>query len=105
MKSVPVVALEPVRDDIQAAYDYFEERLAGGGDRFLAHYFAATDRIGLNPETFSIKFDDYRRALVPRSNIAIYYSVEPERVIIVAAIAARRNPGLIRQLVRGRRAR
>jgi plasmid stabilization system protein ParE len=103
MKSVPVVALEPVRDDVQIAYDYFEERLPGEGDRFLRRYFSATDRIALNPAIFSLTFEDYRRALVPRSNIAVYYFVEPERAVIVAVIDARRNPRLLRRLVCQRR--
>ena len=52
-----------VRDDVQAAHDYFEEQLPDGGEAFLTRYFATADRIGLNPEIFSVKFDDYRRAL------------------------------------------
>jgi hypothetical protein len=43
MKSVPIVALEPVRDDAQATYDYFEERLPGAGEAFLNRCFATTD--------------------------------------------------------------
>ena len=103
MNPVPVVALDPVRDDVQAAYDYFEERWSGAGDRFLDHYFATADRIALNGEAFGLKFDDYRRALVPKSNLAVYYFIEAKRAVIVAVIDTRRNPRLIRQLVRGRR--
>jgi plasmid stabilization system protein ParE len=103
MKSVPVVAFEPVRDDVQSAYDYFEERLSGGGDRFLAQYFATTDRIALNPEMFPLTFADYRRALVPKSNLAVYYFIAVNRAVVVAVIDARRNPRLIRRLVRERR--
>jgi selenocysteine-specific translation elongation factor len=50
-----------------------------------------------------LKFDDYRRVLVSRSNLAVYYFIEPERAVIVAVIDARRHPRLIRDLVRGRR--
>lgn len=103
MKSRPVVALDSVREDVQAAYDYFEKRPSGGGDRFLERYFATTDRIGLNPEIFSVKFDDYRRALVPKSNFAVYYFIESERAVVIAVIDARRHPRLIRAFVRGRR--
>lgn len=103
MKRVPVVALEPVRDDVQAIYDYFDERVAGTGDEFLARYFSTTDRIASNAESFAVQFDDYRRALVPKSNIATYYFVEKNRAVIVAVIDARRNPRLIRRLVRSRR--
>ncbi len=103
VKSLPVVALADVVDDVQAAYDYFELRVPGAGNRFFERYFAATDEIGLNPEAFSIKFDDYRRALVRKSNLAAYYFVEPQRAVIVAVIDARRHPRLIRGLVRERR--
>ena len=103
MKRLPVVALDAVREDVQAAYDYFEERVARTGDRFLTRYFATADRIGRNPETFPVKLDDYRRALVPKSNLAVYYFVEADRIVIVAVIDARRDPALIRALVRMRK--
>lgn len=103
MKSVPVVALAAVSDDVQAAYDYFDARQPGSGDRFLDRYFAATDRIALNPEIFPLKFDDYRRALVPKSHLAVYYFIEPNRAVISAVIDARRHPRLIRDLIRQRR--
>lgn len=103
MKSLPVVALDAVGEDVQAAYDYFSARSPAGGDKLLARYFATTDRIESNPEVFPLKFDDYRRALVPRSHLAIYYFVETHRSVIAAVIDARRHPRLIRDLVRARR--
>jgi plasmid stabilization system protein ParE len=102
VKPLPVVALDAVQEDLQAAYDYFEERVARTGDRFLARYFATADCIGRNCETFPVKFDDYRRALIPKSNLAVYYFVEADRVVIAAVIDARRDPALIRRLVRRR---
>ena len=103
MTSKPVVALGPVSEEVQLAYDYFAARLRGGGDRFLERYFATTDRIALNPWNFAVKFDDYHRALIPQSDFAIYYFQEPGRSVIVAVIHARRHPRLIRDLVRTRR--
>jgi len=103
VKSLPVVVLEPVRDDVQAAHDYFELRVARTGDRFLERYFGVVERIGLNPETFPVKFEDYRRALVPRSHLAVYYFVEPTRAVIAAVVDARRHPRRIRSLVQGRK--
>lgn len=103
MKSVPVVAFDVVRDDVQIAYDYFEAQSEGAGARLLDRYFATTDRISLNPEVFPVKFEDYRRALIPKSNLAIYYFVEPERAVVAAVIDARRHPRFIRGLIRTRR--
>lgn len=50
-----------------------------------------------------LKFDDYRRALVPKSNLAVYYFIEPERAVIIAVIDARRQPRTVRAFVRARR--
>ena len=103
MKSLPVVTLEAVREDLQAAYDYFETRVAGAGERFLERYFSTADKIALNPEIFPVKFDDYHRALISKSNLVVYYFIEPDRTVIVALLDARRHPRLIRDFVRGRR--
>ncbi len=103
MKPIPVVALSVVADDVQAAYDYFEERLRGAGERFLSRYFATADRIGSNAESLPIKFDDYRRALVSKTHLAIYYFIDVDRAVIVAVVDARRHPRSIRAGVRGRR--
>lgn len=103
MKRLPVVALAAVGEDMQAAYDYFEARGAGAGEKFLGRYFAITDRIAQNPETFPVKFDDYRRALIPKSYLAAYYFVETDRAVIIAVVDARRHPRSIRDLVRGRK--
>lgn len=102
MKSKPVVALALVSEDVQLAYNYFSAR-SGGGDKFLARYFETTDHITINPWSFPLKFDDYHRALIPKSDFAIYYFQEPDRSVIVAVIHARRHPSLIRGYIRTRR--
>ncbi|MBI5766987.1 MAG: hypothetical protein HZA93_04280 [Verrucomicrobia bacterium] len=103
MKSKPVVALQVVSEDVQSACDYFDARRNGGGDRFLQHYFEVADRIAANPEAFPVKFDDYHRALIPKTYLAAYYFIEPARTVIAAVVDARRHPRLIRDLVRGRK--
>jgi len=101
----PVVALHYVSDDVQSGYDYLEHGLPGRGERFLKRYFEVTDKIAANPWMYPVKFDDYHRALVPKTNLAVYYFQEPERSVIVAVVDARRNPRLIRAFIRGRRER
>jgi len=103
MKSLPVVALTAVDQDVQLAYDYFEAHLPGAGERFLQHFFAVAGRIEANALLYPVKFDDYHRALVPKSNYAIYYFIAEDRVIIVAAVDARRDPRLTRDLIRLRK--
>ena len=103
MNPKPVVALDDVSDDVQSGYDYLEDGLPGRGERFLKHYFEITDTIAANPWMYPVKFDDYHRALIPKSNLAVYYFQEPERSVIVAVVDARRHPRLIRAFIRSRR--
>jgi plasmid stabilization system protein ParE len=103
MKTGPVVALEVVGEDMQLACDYFAARVPGLDERFVERYFAVTDKIAANAEMFPLKFDDYRRALIPKSNYAVYYFVADSQSVIVAVVDARRDPRLMRDLVRGRR--
>ena len=103
MKSLPVVALSAVSGDLQDAYDYFELHLPGAGERFLLNYFATADRIAANALLFPLKFDDYHRALIPKSNYAVYYFIADDRVVTVAVIDARRDPRLTRDFIRSRK--
>ena len=52
VKSLPVVTLEAVREDLQAAYDYFETRVAGAGERFLERYFQLLTKSRSIPKSF-----------------------------------------------------
>jgi plasmid stabilization system protein ParE len=103
MKGRPVVVLAAVGPEVQQAYDYFAIRAPGKGEDFLERYFDVTDRIVQNPEAFPQKFDDYRRALVPKYGYAVYYFITDEKSVIVAVIHARRHPRLTRDFIRARR--
>jgi selenocysteine-specific translation elongation factor len=52
-----------------------------------------------------VKFDDYHRALIPKTSLAIYYFEQDDTAVVVCVIDARRHPRLIRDFVRGRRVR
>ena len=79
MISKPVIALAFVSDEVQLAYDYCAARLKDGGEKSLKQYFELTDQIAHNPPMFPVKFDDYHRAMIPKSDLAIYYFQEPDR--------------------------
>jgi hypothetical protein len=53
--------------DIGEAYNWYEQRRAGLGEEFLGCIDACIQSICRSPETFSIVFQDYRRAMVRRS--------------------------------------
>jgi plasmid stabilization system protein ParE len=103
VNSKPVVALATVRDDVQLAFDYFQTRVGASGDKFLDRYFTTVDQIALNPWSFPLRYEDYHRALVPRSSFAVYYFQEEKRSVIAAVVDARRNPDWIRRILSQRR--
>jgi hypothetical protein len=99
----PVVALAWVSDDVQLAFDYFQTRVGASGEKFLSRYFTTVDQIATNAWSYPLRFEDYHRALVPRSSFAIYYFQEERRSVIAAVVDARRSPDWIKRVLRRRR--
>lgn len=92
-KEVIAVSFEPeAAEDLQAAYDWYEERRAGLGHRFLDAVENAVTRISAEPRAFPVRHRGLRRVLVERFPYALYYRVYPAQVAVVAVFHGRRSP-------------
>ena len=80
------------RFDIQGAYDWYEERSQGLGDRFLAAVDDCLERVAANPRSFPKVHSDVRRALLRRLPYAILYRIEGEFITALGCFHGRRNP-------------
>jgi plasmid stabilization system protein ParE len=89
--SLPVVYLPEARDDIDAAYTAYEQRLAGLGDQFLEALREQVDRIRDNPGLFGLFYQDVRAAPLRRFPHVVYYRAEPAQVVVVAVQHGRRS--------------
>jgi plasmid stabilization system protein ParE len=74
------------------AYDWYEERSEGLGERFLAALDETLERVADNPRTFPTVHADVRRALLQRFPFAILYRIEGEFITVLGCFHGRRNP-------------
>jgi plasmid stabilization system protein ParE len=79
-----VVFLPAAADDIDSAYDYYEDQRANLGNRFLAAVRDQVTRLQNEPEIHGVVHQDVRAACVHRFPYVVYYRVLADRVLIVA---------------------
>jgi plasmid stabilization system protein ParE len=89
--SLPLAYLPEARDDIDAAYVQYEQRLAGLGERFLEALRQIVERIANNPELYGTVHQDVRAAPLRRFPSVVYYRPEPDRALVVAVQHGRRS--------------
>jgi toxin ParE1/3/4 len=75
-------------DDLQDAYDYYEEQIRGLGERFAREVDEYLDLIRKNPFQFAVQFSgSYRFALLNHFPYRVVYRVsEKENLVYVISI-------------------
>jgi plasmid stabilization system protein ParE len=88
------IYLPEARDDVDAAYTYYEGCLAGLGDRFLT---ALAHRVGViegNPRLYGEVRPRVRAAALRRFPYVVYYREQAGRVLIIAVRHGRDDPAI-----------
>jgi plasmid stabilization system protein ParE len=80
------------RDELEDAYNWYEDQKATLGEDFLGCVNSTLDRIEQRPETYGVVFQDFRRAVVNRFPYAIYYRIISSRIIVIAVVHGKRDP-------------
>ena len=92
--SLPVVYRRKVGRDLADGFAYYEGQSEGLGEKFLAAVDAAFDAIEHYPEMFSRVYGEVRRALVSKFPYAVFFRVEPKRVVVLTVLHTARDPKL-----------
>lgn len=90
--SLPVVYRRRVQSDLAAAFDWYQEQSAGLGDKFLTSVGEILKCIEDFPEMYAFVHGSVRRAIVSRFPFAVFYLVEPSRVVILRVLHTSRDP-------------
>ncbi len=90
----PVVYRRSAGRDLAGAYGWYDQQRAGLGEEFLASVNAVFDAIEKFPEMFASVSNDVRRAIVSRFPYAVFYRIEPRRVVVLAVLHTARDPKL-----------
>ena len=83
--------------DLEQARNWFDQREAGLGDRFLASVEQTLERISKNADQYQIALLDLHRAPIRPFQYSLWYRVLPDESIVVAALSDRRDLSLARR--------
>ncbi len=81
-----------VQDELDEAFNWYENQQLGLGDEFLDCIDETLNFIVLLPESYPVVYRDVRRAVVKRFPYAIYYRIVSSRAIVTAIFHSSRNP-------------
>src|SRR5438309_1705819 len=82
--SLPAVYLPEAEEDIASAHAWYEQQLAGLGDRFLSALLERIEQIQDNPQLYGVLRRDVRAAPVQRFPYVIYYRARAADVLVIA---------------------
>lgn len=80
--------------DLVAGFDWYEEQRPGLGEHFLSAVQSTLKSVETHPEIFVSVHGEVRRAIVSRFPFAIFYLVEPKRVVVLRLLHTARDPNL-----------
>ncbi|MFN2359347.1 MAG: type II toxin-antitoxin system RelE/ParE family toxin [Desulfotignum sp.] len=78
--------------DIDEAYDWYENNRIGLGEEFLSCVDVCIQTICRTPELYMKVHEEYRRALVRRFSYAIFYEYTGGKVFVYSIFHTSQNP-------------
>ncbi len=89
----PRVSIDPeAREDLAAAFDWYEEQRPGLGSEFLAEVAHVLTTIEEHPEQSPIIRGETRRALVHRFPYAVFFIRGSDLTAVTAIMHGKRDP-------------
>lgn len=85
--------------ELEASVRFYGQQQSGLGERFLAAVDFALAGVIDSPSTWPVLERDVRRRLVRVFPYAVLYSVEPDRIFILAVMHCHQMPGYWRSRV------
>ncbi len=92
MKKSSLVLKPGVWKDTQEAYDWYEEKMTGLGNKFLGELEDCYLKIEKYPEAFGRFYKNYRKAGLKKFPYLVIFTIIKNEVIILAVFHGKRNP-------------
>ena len=92
--TLPLVFRRRFKVDLVAGFDWYEEQRSSLGEYFLSAVHSTLKSVELYPEIFVSVHGEVRRAIVSRFPFAIFYLVEPKRIVVLRLLHTARDPNL-----------
>jgi plasmid stabilization system protein ParE len=92
--TLPIVFRRGVERDLAAAFRWYEAQRAGLGEEFLAAARSSFESIQSHPEIYALVHGEVRRIVLSRFPYAVFYTIQPRRVLVLAVLHTARDPKL-----------
>ena len=90
--SLVLVLRRAAEDDVREAHSWYESRRVGLGEDFLASVEQGLEQLRFAPTAYTQIHGDIRRVLLKRFPYAVFYVIEPRRIVVLAVLHASRDP-------------
>ncbi len=80
--------------DLKDAFDYYNWKQAGLGDRFFNNLYNKIEKITINPLAYPIRYKNVRCAKIGRFPFMVHFIDQPESIVVTAILHTSRNPEL-----------
>lgn len=84
--------LEPARNELDEAFNWYEMEQSGLGRRFLVEVQSTLKRITVFPDSCAVIATGLRRCMTRRFPYSLVYGVENDTIVIVAVAHMHRTP-------------
>ena len=92
--SLPVILDPEAQAEFDEAYDFYEGRRTGVGERFADAVQMVLDRIAGQPRLHTAVFGDVRKAVVAAFPYCVFYREEPSQVRVLSVFHTSRDPSI-----------
>lgn len=91
---LPVVFRRAARAEFDEAYNWYEERRTGLGEKFSQRVQEVLDRIAATPEIHQCIYKDVRRGVVRGFPYSVMYRIKANHIRILAVFHGKRDPAI-----------
>lgn len=89
-----IVFLPAARAEFDAAVLWYDLQRAGLGMQFVSEINRVIDLASNHPERFPVKYLEIRCAQARRFPYSVFFSLEIERIVVLAVFHVRRDPAI-----------
>jgi len=91
--SYRLIVTQEAADEIEASYNYYEDKQAGLGERFKNNLDDKLSQIQSNPEMFNIAEDNFREAVLKVFPFVLVFEIVRKEIRVYSVYHTSRNPG------------
>jgi toxin ParE1/3/4 len=92
--SRPITFRRQARREFDDAADWYEQRRAGLGARFVDAVQRVLDQAAANPQRYPEVFGDVREGVVQGFPFCVYYRAESGQIVVLAVFHTSRDPAV-----------